>query len=144
MQPTDTHPTLTLVLEIWAGIGPLVGLLVGHRLVRSWQREQWLLDSRKDEFRELISSLSTASVKLMTHIGSEGDAESLQRATDALETATRICVDRIYIANDVEELKIGQRFLQVYWAMQAGNDLDSCHERLSNLIKEIAERARKG
>ena len=45
------------VTLIAAGFG-VSGVLLGHYLTRSWQREQWRLDRRREEYRELITALS--------------------------------------------------------------------------------------
>lgn len=46
------------LVKAWSIIGPLVGLLIGAWLSRSWQRKQWVLEGKKAEYRELISTLS--------------------------------------------------------------------------------------
>jgi len=58
MQPPDPHPHITLVLACWAAIGPLLGIAIGQYLTKSWQREQWTLDNKKQEYRELLAILT--------------------------------------------------------------------------------------
>jgi len=132
MQSSGPHPTLTLVLSIWAGVGPLVGLMVGHYLIRSWQTRQWILDARKIEFRELLSALSTMSKELLAftatrqfYRGTEWD-----RLIEAQKSAFAIIMDRIYIAEDIKNLGWGEKFA----AIGVGDDQ----------ILEVAETARKG
>jgi hypothetical protein len=45
-------------------VGTLLGVLIGfagnfliQRQLKSWQREQWILDSKKAEWKELIGTL---------------------------------------------------------------------------------------
>ena len=110
MQSMEPHPTLTLVLSIWAGVGPLAGLLVGHYLIRTWQREQWILDSRKQEFRELVSSLSNAAIEHIAYLatlGSSNRSSAFSMFLEAHKKASRTIADPIFIAQDVEKMKLG-------------------------------------
>jgi hypothetical protein len=143
MQSSGPHPTLTLVLSIWAGVGPLVGLMVGHYLIRSWQTRQWILDARKIEFRELLSALSTMSKELLAftatrqfYRGTEWD-----RLIEAQKSAFAIIMDRIYIAEDIKNLGWGEKFA----AIGVGDDqIGVAFPQMQALILEVAETARKG
>jgi hypothetical protein len=103
MQPADPHPHMTLFLTLWAAIGPMVGIVVGHLLTRSWQREQWILDSRKEEFRELLSTLTMTYSLLVQRICT----------TESTAKASAVIRDRLYIAVEVEELKILERWKRI-------------------------------
>jgi hypothetical protein len=139
MQSVDPHPILTLVLSIWAGVGPLVGLLVGHYLIRSWQREQWLLDSRKQEFRELLSAITSAHVE---HISCttfrDASSYDLKVWKEAEKRAFQVIADRIYIAEDVEQLRIKHRFGNMT------DDDSQFHSELRQLTLDIVEVAKRG
>jgi len=143
MQSSGPHPTLTLVLSIWAGVGPLVGLMVGHYLIRSWQTRQWILGARKIEFRELLSALSTMSKELLAftatrqfYRGTEWD-----RLIEAQKSAFAIIMDRIYIAEDIKNLGWGEKFA----AIGVGDDqIGVAFPQMQALILEVAETARKG
>jgi hypothetical protein len=146
MQSVDPHPILTLVLSIWAGVGPLVGLLVGHYLIRSWQREQWLLDSRKQEFRELISALSDTIVHLMmfTPALEVGHAEKeFTEFVAAQKVAMRVLADRIYIARDLRELNTSDRFLNATQGARQSNIAER-GKMLADIMGELVIRANKG
>jgi hypothetical protein len=39
--------------KTWGVVGPLVGVVIGAGLARSWQRKQWVPQSKKAEYREL-------------------------------------------------------------------------------------------
>jgi hypothetical protein len=51
---------LTLALVLWGVIAPLVSILVGHYLSRSWQREQWFRDKRYEDYRAVLSATVAA------------------------------------------------------------------------------------
>lgn len=91
--------------------GTLGGIGLGHLLTRSWQREQWRLDKRREEYRELLSSLS-ASYSSLNHIY---DATSARRAIteeislqaeQAKIDSLRVIYDRILIADDVRHIEL--------------------------------------
>jgi len=50
----------TIVLTVWSALGPLVGILIGHRISKAWQKQQWVLENKKEEYREVIAALSSA------------------------------------------------------------------------------------
>jgi hypothetical protein len=61
-------------LIVWGAIGPLVGIFVGHVLIRSWQQKQWMLDRRKEEWRELLTTLTPPSSRSASSLGRCGFA----------------------------------------------------------------------
>jgi hypothetical protein len=146
VQSMDSHPTLTLVLSLWAGVGPLVGLLLGHYLIRSWQRMQWLLDSRKQEFRELMSALSDTIVHLMmfTPALEEGHAEKeFAEFVAAQKVTMRVLADRIYIARDLRELNTSDRFLNATQGARQSNIAER-GKMLADIMGELVLRANNG
>jgi len=98
----------TIVLGIWGAVGPLVGVIVGHVLTRSWQQRQWLLDQRKEEWRELLSTLtaSFATICKLTGPVMVLDGNDMQKLDEAQTLAQTTIRDRIFIAKEVKELKI--------------------------------------
>lgn len=111
----------SFVVKAWSSIGPLVGVLIGAWLARSWQRKQWLLESKKAEYRELLSGLSesahyignnspnlTVQGMLTVRTGDQerGSAESLTRGFRTIE-------DRIFIADTVARQRIEERWVSL-------------------------------
>jgi hypothetical protein len=102
---------LTIGLGIWAAIGPLAGILVGHFLSRSWQQEQWLMDRRKEEWRELLTALAESlrvSLKIYPARAPSGQEE--RDIVEAQSNSFRVIRDRIFIALDVQRLNIENRW----------------------------------
>lgn len=50
---------------VWLAVGPLIGVVVGALLTRRIQRQQWVADSRKQEYRELMTALSHSATVLI-------------------------------------------------------------------------------
>jgi hypothetical protein len=99
---------LTIGLALWAAAGPMAGVLVGHFLTRSWQREQWHMDQRRQEYRELLTAITNAYMALIR--SDYGDESNFIRFT--LEVAAvrdesfRTLRDRIYIAGEIANADI--------------------------------------
>jgi hypothetical protein len=94
----------TIALALWGVIAPLIGILFGHYLTRSWQRDQWLLDNRKQGCRELLSVLSKTYLTLIKLSG-EGvpqPPEIRSKITDiSIESCAAIDAS-IFIAADLD------------------------------------------
>lgn len=103
---TDPHPHLTLFFAIWAAVGPMVGIGLGYLLTSRQQRKQWLQDKRREEYRELLSALTTSYMTLM-HIseqvenGQKIQAEISLIGEKAKIEAYRVLRDRIIIAEEI-------------------------------------------
>lgn len=99
---------LTLSLAVWAAAGPLVGILVGHFLTRSWQRTQWLMDSRKQEYRELLTTLTNTYIVFGQYIGHSIalDPQTRREVDQAERESYRVVRDRLFIAKDLQEADI--------------------------------------
>ena len=120
------HTTLLtlggFLARAWSAIGPLIGVLIGSWLTRSWQRKQWVLDSKKTEYRELISTLSHSyhTIAKNAHLG--GMIFSVEQLTDrseASEAGKRVIEDRLFI---VEEMR--KENIRELWARLAAENED--------------------
>jgi hypothetical protein len=98
-------------LIAWSAIGPLVGILVGHVLTRSWQQKQWILDRRNEEWRELLTALSDSlRVSLKIFPARALDPEEQREIVSAQAECFRVIRDRIFIAADVKALDFENRW----------------------------------
>jgi hypothetical protein len=131
---------------IWTAIGPLLGVLVGALLARSWDKKKWMNDNRKAEFRELITALTNAATALMmqqTHLNEhrlQTDEEEHARQTH-LE-AWKVIKTRIFIAHDVKEMKLFDRWGESIKAMRATKKVHPFEDSFEKLKDEIVERAK--
>ena len=92
------------------GVG---GILLGHYLTRSWQREQWRLDLRREEYRELISALSTVFADLQRFGTGTGDREFGIKRAQLQADSYRVIRDRIFIADEIAEAMILERWYAI-------------------------------
>lgn len=100
--------TITFVV---AGLGiasTIGGILTTHYLTRSWQRKQWEMDRRNDEFRELLGTLtkSFTSICTLQAIMRPQSPEEQRALSEAKSNALMTIRDRIFIAADVKRLEI--------------------------------------
>jgi hypothetical protein len=139
--------SLSAFQSVWVCVGPLVGIYAGHILGNSAQRRQWLLDRRKEEFQEMLSAMTDAVIQGQRYLASKPSCGEQYRdnALDAFIKATRILVDRIYTAPDLDRSKIRERFLAATSELRDGGDpeqTDAC-EKLDQIIRELVELAHK-
>jgi hypothetical protein len=113
-------------------IGTLGGVFLGQYYTRKSQRDQWLLDNKKQEYRELLDALAAAHMSLMTNIPLDKNGFILERRRPgpAEIIAYRVMRDRIFIARDVEQEKLAKK-----WE-QAAASFDGQHIP----IKELTDR----
>ncbi|MGO9776024.1 MAG: hypothetical protein ACLQGT_13145 [Terracidiphilus sp.] len=116
----------TLALVLWGVIAPLVGILVGHYLSRSWQREQWFRDKRYEDYQAVLSAIVAAYTSIIQvgwadYSDLRGEIErgpngitfrktKRSQEIDVIKADSfRILRDRIFIA---EELDYGGIFVE--------------------------------
>lgn len=96
----------TVALVLWGVIGPIVGILFGHLLSRSWQREQWFRDKRHDDYQAVLSAVSSAYMAIVrldkASTTSHYVPEMVQEVEVIKVDAFRVLRDRIFIAQELE------------------------------------------
>jgi hypothetical protein len=130
---------VTLFLTIWAPVGPLVGIGIGHYLSRSQQRRQWLADNEVKEWRELLTTLTTSFIatvqtddKIPKVPGEE--IESLKRKLQARNLVNEVLTNRIFIAGEVRD-----RGLFTRWKTALGRfDQDHDPETFGTAFGELS------
>jgi hypothetical protein len=89
MTQVDLFPWwLILIFAVWAAVGPLVGIVIGHYLTRSWQRSQWIADNRKEEYRKVLSGLNRLNMLLVKqHLNGHVDVGEIKPAMEEVSVA---------------------------------------------------------
>lgn len=94
-------------------VAGFIGAFGTHLLTQSRDREKWILDNKKQEYRELLSALSDSYVSLVAFINSfsgKPDESETKQFRDSVLNLTRVVRDRLYITEDMD---VGQ--LLVVW-----------------------------
>ena len=146
LQSKNMSPTIQWLLSALGGaVIALVGNFALQGRLRTWQREQWLLDHKTAEYRELLSGLAE-SVQCMARNSPDfgmpvGSHEDAQR--DAYEQAASkgkaIILDRLFVAKLIADQRILER-----WQLLAGErDLSRFWGYWESVHRTIVQAARK-
>jgi hypothetical protein len=91
---------VTVFIAIWAVVWPLVGILLGHYLTRSWQRRQWIADNQKEEYRRLLVALNDLSIVFTVEpLPGQQVKDALHKLAEAVNTS-------LFITDFLEESKV--------------------------------------
>lgn len=95
----------------WSGVGPLVGVVIGAWLSRSWQRKQWELDGKKAEYRELLSTLSESFHQIATYQRHTVQPPEMRQAISKAEVAGQsVIADRVFIEDRLRVRQFSKRW----------------------------------
>jgi hypothetical protein len=107
----------SFAVKAWSGIGPLNGVLIGAWLTRSWQRKQWVLENKKAEYRELISTLSQGFHIITKNlpVGRSGSmsGEEKRESRNAWVAGIQVIQDRIFIDEEMRVEKIQKKWVEI-------------------------------
>jgi len=136
----------SLLGKAWAVLGPLVGVVIGAWLSRSWQRKQWELDSKKAEYRELISTLSENYHTILTNRAIKFSQQAslvsgseMRETMDAGVAGLRVIEDRIFIDIQMRKKSIYQMWSDLVGEMDVGelhNRWQAMHHVLIKMAHE--------
>lgn len=121
---------------IWGIIGSLIGVVVGVWLTARWQRRQWIEDSKKAEYREVLDALNNFRWKV-THYqafyrespfaDAKAEGQKFQRQEaimEALSSAISALGDRFFIRKAVLDSGIVQEVQDFYHSLEGSNPPD--------------------
>jgi hypothetical protein len=138
----------TVILGIWAAVGPLVGIYVGHRLLRSHQRRQWLADNRIQEWREVITTLNKSLI-MITRFDAVRDLSTVEEkeaampaVLDARAAALSVLNNRIFIAKEVRHHKMFDRWRKAVDEFDRDHDAEKFGTMLGELTHCIGQEAK--
>jgi heme exporter protein D len=103
---------------VWAGVGPLIGVLVGGFLTSRIQRRHWLADNKKQEYRELLSVMAAAYgalLKVSRNFAWNDETKNIQ-----VEVAN-VLRDRIFTSVEVARSDALKRWVRASETLQEGN-----------------------
>jgi hypothetical protein len=127
---------------LWPVVTLLIGIYVGGTVTSRNQRKQWVLDNKRNEFRELISAI-TRTVTLVANLPQGAGPEERKAAGDAELTAIAMINDRIFIAREMAELNVLNRWHKMMPGLvnrsQGSEDFDKLKEDLINTAMKLYE-----
>ena len=106
--------TATLIVAVAGIAGTLLSGVIAQQMARQSRLEQWLLDNRKQECRELLSSLATTFLVMLRHRETEmpHSPEVQNMLSDSRLESARMLHDRIFIRGDLAKARILKRWAE--------------------------------
>lgn len=124
-------------------LSALIGLLVGHVLTRRWQFEQWKLENRKAEYRQLLSALSAGYMATVSY-RQWSTTEGREEVAKVQMAATACIKDRIFIAEEMRRNNILLRWETSLHRYRNGAGDDSAfQEEFSQITNDLVNTALK-
>lgn len=138
-----THDWFALAVAGIGVVGSLSGVLIGQRISQSWLREQWVLDRRTEEFRQLLDGLANSLwASLMMYTGAVLDAEKQRDIIEAQANAMRVIRSRIFVIEEVVRLNIELRWGTALNRHRQDLDIEKLATVFNELRMEIVKAAR--
>jgi hypothetical protein len=116
---------VTLFLTIWAPVGPLIGLVIGHYLSRSQQRRRWLADERTKEWRELLTTLTTSMTTIIQCRQGGRTVEMMKNHLRASVAAGEVLSNRLLIAKEVRQRQLLDRWHEAVHSFESDGDAEA-------------------
>ena len=138
MQPGAWKAIGNVVTEVWAVVGPLVGIAVGAWLTTLRQKREWVADNKKEEYRELLAAISQA-LSVHLHWNSQfvhgpDDQRQLSQVTPNLVAVIR---SRLFIAKEIERLNVLRRWFDISHDFENGHDEAAFGSGIKQLLDDI-------
>lgn len=128
-------------LTVWAAVGPLVGIIIGHYLVRSWERKRWLADNRKEEYRRFLAGLNKVNGFMVEyHVTGVVNEKALK---EAVEESSLALNTSLFINDFLEESKVAGDVLAAARKLTNGGSFDDYHKEYWKAINLIQSSAKK-
>jgi hypothetical protein len=99
--------------QLWAAVGPLVGVAIGAWLSARWQRAKWILDNKTSEYRNLFDAISSYRFVLteyhalyktaMVAVPAQKKYDDDIKLAKATETVANVFADRIFTRQALRE-----------------------------------------
>jgi hypothetical protein len=90
-------------LVCWGVISPLIGIIVGHVLSRSWQLKQWQMERRWQDYQAVMTAITSAYMAILRLDNAHLHTRELADEVDAIKhDSFRVIRDRIAIADELE------------------------------------------
>jgi hypothetical protein len=129
--------------DIWAVVGPFLGILIGAYIADRSTRKHWFADNKKQEYRELVTALVSAFNAMVRRIESPQNTESLQPLVEKEDLALITISDRLFIREEVARLKILSRWQKVREDFNRTGDAMELSRGARDIRSDLLDEARK-
>jgi hypothetical protein len=143
MQANTNDPSaLTVILAIWAAVGPLVGIFIGHFLVLSTQRKQWFTDNKVKEWRELLVTLRSSFITMAGASPKSATPDMMKDDLRAYYAASEVLGNRLFIGDEVRKRQVPEKWREAVHALKEDRDPEAFGTRFGEIQHLIEEGAR--
>jgi uncharacterized protein YneF (UPF0154 family) len=124
---------------IWSVLSILIGVLVGAFVSDRIQRKRENTNSKKEEYRELLSTLTQAATKIADFHGPD-DAHSPdeERAYyEAKEKALIVIDNRLFITREIEKIDLRGRWISAVHDVENGGHSLEFRRTVRQMMRQI-------
>jgi hypothetical protein len=135
---------MRVFLTVSAVIGPFVGIALGVYLPMLAQQRHWVLDSKKEEYRELIGTLTqTLYVLLDYHLTVGHDSEE-QRAEHAARLKALAAIGAcLSIHDEIKRIDVLDRWLKAVQRFKKDRDDKVFASNVGEIMGDIVKSAKQ-
>lgn len=107
---------------MWSILSVLIGVLVGALIADRIHKKREYTNSKKEEYRELLSTLTQAASRIADFHGpiAEHTPEEERAYYEAKERAVIVIDNRLFIANEIEKLGLRTRWISAVHDVENG------------------------
>lgn len=129
--------------KMWAALGPLVGIFIGSWLTNHHLKQSRIADSKKEEYRELLSTL-TRTLKTIAQfhapVGLHSGAE--EREYDDANDEALISIDtRLFIRKEIDKIELRTRWQSAVQELEQNHHSVAFVRTVRKITDEIKETA---
>ena len=140
----DFFVVSTIILGVWAAVGPLVGVRYGDELSQRATRRQWLADERTKEWRELLGTLTSSMTTIIQCRQGERTTEMRKEDLRASVAAGEVLSNRLFIAKEVRRRQLQDRWREAVESFEKDGDPGAFGTKFGGDIRfQIEEGARE-
>jgi hypothetical protein len=109
---TQEHVFTLIVSSVGIG-GALAGIVIGHFLTRSWQRRQWFMDRRLEEYKEVLAAVNEMfeAHSYPIVVSDPSDIDPILKRKETVIRCFRTIANCVMIADDLKKLDLSQMLL---------------------------------
>jgi hypothetical protein len=129
-----------VLINVWALLGPSLGIFIGAYLTRRWQRQQWIADNKKQEFKDLLSAMTQVNTLLVKY----GGVPSPGTETNEAEHLVLVSESCLFISDFLENSQVIGDLLQALRMLESKRNMNAFlaeYHKITNRIRVAAKKA---
>ena len=129
---------------LWSAVSVLISVLVGAYVVDRIYRKRENINSKKEEYRELLSALTQASGKIADFHGPVNDhsPEEERAYYEAKEKALIIIENRLFITSEIEKMDLRSRWISAVHDVENGGHSLVFRRTARQILRQITSAAK--